>query len=1046
VRHITVSVPGGSVSYQLDDDTTYIVDGCADGATISFDAHSSSNTDVANNAWVQASLNDTSTLCQIYVNSELSANGAAGIIFAEGLGVLPSSITLKKIENPPNNGEISAGNLVLHLMRVPHTEIYIPKSASDIPVAIDIKDTPCGGDVIISGAGASTAVNFIAAQSFVAVLRSRVVINSDVIAGRPGLFISGGDDNSAVFEIDFNEQFSVAHANGGCLTIDNDPAYTTVSKWLLERADNYSISVPETFQCDVLFEYISNAYLVDIPKAQFEYLGQKTTSDISVTRELGGIEIELIPGTLSNFSVLNQSSDGNIHVSYADGIGQFVVHSHTSVPEEGINVSVSDPGFAPNSQILLDCAESDIHYQWSLDPVEQSSPKSPLLTRLGFTSSGCSGVVSNIVGKNTLSGPKVILGDGFDSEFYVRSAPNAKSVVNGDNQRTLRLDTDSNKAHFYLLAGFESSVSEDDDGYTPPSLLDKYTLDIDTSLPFISNYEWPKLGIKNITIVLGDGKQYVWSQSSYITQHIIVNATVTKDTSVSFHISGTPPVSFYGTKSGTVKPSKSEISLVSSSSDIFCFDPVADCTAAAWARAASLDRLCPSPSSQEVCRSAARAALNVVSAGNALLYCGAASWDPTIDNSTNSTNSTPGIFSLNAAPKAQPAVLISQRLETAVSALVFASAILTVIGATALLPCLFRSCFCSKSPSSSSSLNDWWTSAAHRDAITDQFAWLPLIATAALSEARDADFLSWGGNTASLLLRTRRLVISWLRPCPSDSVSGPWLAPPFLIFALSLFISLALRLVYAIFSRKSIVPSRPVHTSLTALHSILSAACLLLLPHAVFLSAFLASSSAPYFYILPPVFFITVLLAQPMPSTSRSCIPPFLAAFTAAAFPACLALYAGIGSDTTPALAATASATFLATILQLVLLWKGFFRKAPRRGLLWRWSWSLVVLMRCFAAVSGIGFCAVLYLLGMGTFDEKEKTGQTISVVLWFIWVGLTWISSLPLMTATGPVLDADKRVAVSQSSRDLVTVPLLDEEDEDSSDAREREEENKAL
>jgi len=93
-----------------------------------------------------------------------------------------------------------------------------------------------------------------------------------------------------------------------------------------------------------------------------------------------------------------------------------------------------------------------------------------------------------------------------------------------------------------------------------------------------------------------------------------------------------------------------------------------------------------------------------------------------------------------------------------------------------------------------------------------------------------------------------------------------------------------------------------------------------------------------------------------------------------------------------------------------------------------------------------VGFCAVLYLLGQGTFESKVKMGQLISVVLWFAWIGFTWISSLPLMTATGPVLDAEKRVAVSQSTKDLFSVPLLDDEDGTLTDALENEEENKAL
>jgi len=1062
VRYISVTVPGTAIQYQQDDDTTYVVDVCADGSSIVFDAHSSSDTEVANNAWVHASLNDTSVLCEIRVNSELSANGAAGLVFAEGLTEFPSSITLKRIENPANNGKITAGNLFLTLMRVPHTEISIPKSAEDIPIVIDIQDTPCGGDLVISGAGTSTAVNFIASQSFVAVLRARVVINPEVIEGKPGLFISGGDESMATVSLDFDEHFSSMTVNGGCLTVGETPVYASVSEWMVEVSKSYGMSVPKTVQCDLMFDHISDFATFNIEKAKFVYLGKDSTPAISINRDNGGIDMSLVSGAVSDFSAIKQSSDGNIYVSYADGIGGFVVHSFTSATEEGIHVSVSEPGFAKNSKILLDCASSDRNYTWSLDPVETSATKSPLLARMRFTSPGCSGSVSNIVGKDPLSGPAVVLGSGFDTRLYVRSAPSKRSHVFGDNndRRTLRLDTDDEKAYFHLLSGFESNSLEDDKDFVLLSLLDKYSVGVDNAASYIVNYEWPKTGTKNITIVLGDGNKYVWSQSSYITENLIVNATVTKDTSVSFHISGTPPVSFFGAKSGSVIPSKTEITLnPATPSDVFCFNPISDCTAAAWARASSLDRLCPSPSSQAECRASARAALNVVSSGNALLYCGAASWDPVSDNSSSSGSSStseshsnnnnnrtiPGLFSLNAPPKAQPSVLVSQHIETAVTAIVFASAVLTVIGFSAMLPCLFRPCLKSSSSTSSSSFNEWWVSAAHRDALTDQFAWLPLVATAALSEARDADFLSWGGSTASLLLRTRRLVLSWLRPCPSDSVSGPWLAPPFLIFSVSLVVSLTLRIVMSVLSHKNVVPAKAVRTGLTALHSILSAACLLLLPHAVFLPSFLASTEAFYFYVLPPVFLLLVIFCQPLPPTSRSCVPPFFAALSAAVFPAALALYAGIGSNTVPALISTASAVLLSAVLQLVLLWKGFFRKAPRRGFLWRCSWGSVLVFRLLGALSGICFCAVLFLLGKDTFGDQKEKGQTVSTVLWFVWVGLTWLSSVPLMTATGPVLEAEKRVAITQS-RDLVTVPLLDDEDGEESDSLEREEENRSL
>ena len=118
----------------------------------------------------------------------------------------------------------------------------------------------------------------------------------------------------------------------------------------------------------------------------------------------------------------------------------------------------------------------------------------------------------------------------------------------------------------------------------------------------------------------------------------------------------------------------------------------------------------------------------------------------------------------------------------------------------------------------------------------------------------------------------------------------------------------------------------------------------------------------------------------------------------------------------------------LLPVIDLVVLWFAFFRKAVYHNAAWKNSIAWTIVLRVLSMLSGVAFLALL-------FFNLDSRLSYIAAGLWFGWVCTPFLALVPLTAGVPAVLSNTQVIPSKMFRSDGESSPLLGHLDESGQD-----------
>jgi hypothetical protein len=252
------------------------------------------------------------------------------------------------------------------------------------------------------------------------------------------------------------------------------------------------------------------------------------------------------------------------------------------------------------------------------------------------------------------------------------------------------------------------------------------------------------------------------------------------------------------------------------------------------------------------------------------------------------------------------------------------------------------------------------------------------------------------------MMRAKTFVLNWFVTC-SDDGEPVWITPATIVFWCVTFITVILRIVELVLSKREVVLSDPIKNTGLAIQSVLTVTGFLLMPLVGYSLAFLDSTS--YAGFVSALCVILLFLSQPVGTANRSCIKGIVASVLNVLIPVALCIYAGVGANFLPLVIVAIACTIILPMFDILLLWLSFFHKAVLHTTAWKHSIGWTIAIRALSMLCGLGFLALL-------FFELDDTMTKVAAGLWFAWICLPYLCVVPLTAGVPSVLSASEVVS----------------------------------
>lgn len=994
---IEATVPSSKLHYEQQSDTTYIVTKCASMCSVSFDAYSSTSPDVAKNAWVYSRVNDVSTVCALIINSDLTANGTVGVLVPEDMKTMPSRVSMSKNVEPLGTGTITVGLLELRPVNISHIELAIPALESVTAATVAVDDVPDGADLLVATPGPEWTVDLKSVRSSVVVLDATTNVSAQTLYNRVAV-IAAGSSGKSVVHVDATRTQSVRFV-GGCLLNAEGPKSQPVSDWLIWHTQNeYKVWIGTYHQCNVDVQNVSSVHIRNTDTIAVGNLDKTSTTHL-VIENSKALNLTVEPALVSTDPVKSYvdwkavkylgTNDTNRLTVTRTNDEVFVIDATAS---ETITVTPGISVWADGTVVDLDCASSSVPTRLNL--ARDYDEKTLLHATMKVSSMQCTASINNMVSKNTALAPIVNLGDSLMMNLSITTlSPETETETetedaeeDAETQRFLDIRIDGLQTVYSLTEGANKSNRKQ---------LVKAT--------------WPTSGTQEILHDLGDDARYVLDFDAPIIDASLVRLRVGAGAALGFGELNGATVLFRDAQTSQYKPETRKFSLSPGKND-YCFDPCQDCTDGAWGKVVVSGKVCQPRSAQDSCKQRAKIVVNITGELEGV-SCGAAAWD----SGRNATCP----FAMNVDGKASGVLEVPSRVTLATTVIIAVSAGLTILGASSLLA---RIVFSAKRYTT---LNSWWTQNTFRDLLTDQFSWAAIVITACLPEIADVDYAKWGGPVVAIMLRAKTFVLNWFVTC-SETGDPVWVTPATIVFWSVSGVSVVLRVVELVVHKRDVVLSGPVQNVLLAVQSVVTIAGFLLLPLVGYSLAFLSQTSYIGFASLACM--LLLFLSQPIGKVSRTCVSGITASVVNVLLPVSLCVYVGVGARFLPLIVAALVLAVLLPVIDLVVLWFAFFRKAVYHNAAWKNSIAWTIVLRVLSMLSGVAFIALL-------FFNLDSRLSYIAAGLWFGWVCTPFLALVPLTAGVPAVLSNTQVIPSKMFRSDGESSPLLGHLDESGQD-----------
>jgi len=984
---------GSTLVYEEMNDTLYHVVGCARDARISMDVHSSTSPDLAYNAVVYILLSDVSTKCDVFINSEIVANGTTGLLVPDGVQSIPAQVKLSKSTNIVGTGLLEFGLLTLHSTNISHCEISIPRVSLSQQGVIEVDDVPSDADLLVSVPETDWAVNLVSLHSTVVILDAVTNISAEILLN-PIAVITAGNSGLSVINVDGTLAQELYFASGCLLTDDGEKGHT-ISDWIFYRTlGQYNVSIGNTHLCNV---EIMNASALNIFNTSQLGIGGLTSNFTTQVTVVGSSEV--------NLTVDPQMKDSNLMKTYglwtevtyngfANNSNQFIGkrdNGETFMIEvkdaKTLNVYRGVTEFVVGSQLNIDCADASA--KTTVNMFDDFSKEQQIRATMKVTSSKCNAMINSMISKNTTIAPTVTLG------------------------HKLALDLDMTILVPYEFEGSSSSAPLRSLNITMNNSTNRtsYALEETPSgkgskTVTLVNISWDSDKTTNMQHDIRDGSMYILNFDQNIIDSKIVKMNVSSSSMLSFGDLHGSTILFVDAKTSDYKANKRKFTISPAKSGDYCFDPCLDCTEGAWGRVVISGKICQPRDAQDSCKSRAKVKINVTGKMEHV-SCGAA----TFDEDRNGTCS----FAMNVNGLDNGVLTVPENVMTGTTIIIAASMIFTVIGASSLIARI------ALSRKNYPNINIWWTRNSFRDLLTDQFSWAAIVMTACLPEVSDVDYAQWGGWVVAIMVRAKMFVLNWFVVC-SDNGEPVWVTPATVVFWSVTGITLIIRIIQLILKKKGLDPDDTVQNIVFGVQSVLSVTGFLLIPLVGYSLAFLVTDS--YAGFASAVCIILLFLSQPVDDFNRNCLFGVVVSVINVLLPVAMCIYVGIGANFLPLIIMALLFTVILPIIDTIVLWFSFFRKTSLRNAAWKHSIGWTTSLRIISMICGIGFLALL-------FFELTETMSKVAAGLWFGWVCIPFLCVIPLTAGVPSILTAGGVVAtrkplMSGTVTDESSAPLL--------------------
>jgi len=983
LKVINASTPGTTIRYEQESDTTYLVVGCANMVVISFDVYSSNSTSIAKNANTYVSLTDVSNRCTVDVNSELNANGTAGILIPDDMESPPRVMRMERSNDPPGTGSFTYGSLRILPTNVAHFEVSIPSTLRD-GGRVDVSDAPSNADVIISTPGPEWVVNLMSLHNTAVILDATTQTSDAILQSNVPVIIGGNSGNSVVYA-NAKQAEKVVFVSG-CLVTEDGQRGHSVSNWIIYRTLNqYNVSIGFSHTCNVEIMnvsalYIGNCSTVNVGGLTSDFTTQvyvvdESEVDLTVDPDIQDVNLMKTYGSWSDVKY-NGFYNGTNRFAAKRSNGQTFVIDVVDAQKVSVNRGVTQ--FVVGSSLEIDCANGTTNAQLNMH--NDFSNEVQMHASMTVTSDKCIAVINNMISKNTSIAPAVVLGHGLKMDMSMTMLP----PLDPDTNAVVEIETDASSPVRSLVIATNATTKRT-----------KYVLSEttdDNKTIALVDAEWDSDLTKDIAHDLQDTAEYVLDFDAQIVDSKYVHMNISAGAKLSFGDLHDSTVLFVSAKTSDFTPEKRQFSLApSNTSGDYCFDPCQDCTEGAWGRIVISGRICQPRSAQDSCKERAKVVINITGALEGV-SCGAASFD-TDRNETCA-------FAMNSDGHKNGVLVVPDPVMLGTTIVIAFSILLTIIGASSLIARLVFAC------KGYSSINIWWTHNTFRDLLTDQFSWAAIVITACIPQVVDVDFAQWGGWVVAIMMRAKTFVLEWFVTCSVDG-EPEWVTPATIVFWCVTFISVVLRIVELILSKLETELSSPVKNAILAVQSVLTVTGFLLMPLVGYSLAFLNSSS--YAGFASAVCIVLLFISQPIGGANRSCFTGIVASVLNVLIPLALCIFVGVGAEFVPAISFAIACVVILPVCDMVVLWLVFFRKAVLHTSAWKHSLGWTLALRIVSTLCGLAFFIMLFF---ELSDEMSKVAAT----LWFVWVCLPFLAVIPLTAGVPSVLSATEVVPIRKS------------------------------
>jgi len=877
-----------------------------------------------------------------------------------------------------NGGSFTYGSLVMNPTNISHFEVSIaPISSLSKEGTIEIANVPSNADVLISSPGVEWTVNLITLNSAAVILDAKTLVTPAILQGRVPVIIAGKSKSSLV-DVDGLRSKQIFFVSG-CLVTENGQRGYSISDWLVWRTlTNYSVSIGNSHTCNVETMNVSSIVIHHCSDVGIGGLTDDTTNQVYITNA-STLKLTVDPDVQDSKLMASYGIWAEVRYNgFENGTDRFFAkrtngkgYTIDVLGADDLSVIRGVTKFEAGSLLDIDCANSKTQTQ--IDMSNTFSTEVQMHADMNVVSNKCTAKINNMISKNTSMVPSVVLGHGLELELAMTMLP----PYDPEGVRLLANSSLLPVRSLMVLAN--STINRTRYVLSETSVDNKTTALVDV--------EWDSALTKDIQNNLQDSARYVLEFDGDIIDSNLVKMNVSSGSMLSFGDLHGSTVLFVSAKTSDFTPEKRKFSLThSNSSGDYCFDPCQDCTEGAWGRVVISGKICQPRSAQDSCKERAKVTVNITGTLEGV-SCGSASFD-------DERNETCG-FAMNDNGRDNGVLTVPESVMVGTTVVIAFSMLLTVIGASSLIARLVFAC------KEYSTLNIWWTHNTFRDLLTDQFSWAAIVITACLPQVVDIDYAQWGGWVVAIMMRTKTFVLDWFISC-SDDGNPVWVTPATIVFWFVTFVTVVLRIVEIILVKREITLSSPIKNTILAIQSVLTVAGFLLMPLVGYSLAFLNSTS--YTGFISVLCIILLFLSQPIGEVNRSCITGIVASVLNVLIPVAMCIFVGVGAEFVPLVAMALVCTIVLPIIDMIVLWLAFFRKAAIHSTAWKHSIGWTVSMRVVSMFCGLAFLIMLF------FNLSESTSM-IAGILWFVWVCLPFFCVIPLTAGVPSVLSASEVV-----------------------------------